>query len=287
MRKTILVAIITTALAAPAPAVEFLGVDLCGDPVSTAIVLPDGSPLVVKSVEAGAQGGLVILFSTDEGDPLHTVDALMEAELGRSGSGDETSLTWTGPDVIAYAQPISQTYVALAIRGGTDCSGGAKAAQQPSPPSASEPPEPPATETASSPADAAPSAAAPAPSSSPATPPPADVKLLPPTPAGITPAPPAPPETDFELLGDLQHEAAADDWVDVMGVVANNTADGYRLATFDVSLYDAAGELICVDTISVSVLKPGQERAFRDSIRCPGYDPAAVATWKLQFAGGV
>lgn len=285
MRTTILLAIITVAGATPAPAVEFLGVDLCRQPVSTAIVLPDGSPLVVKSVEAGSQGGLVILFSTDEGDPLHTVDALMEAELGRRGSGDETSLTWTGPDVIAYAQPISQTYAALAIRGGTGCTPGVKAAEEPPPAAEPQPNEKPATETASSTANAATTAAAPAPSSSPATPP-ADVKLLPPAPAGINPAPPAAPETDFELLGDLQHEAAADDWVDVMGVVANNTADAYKLATFDLSLYDAAGELICVDTISVSVLKPGQERAFRDSIRCPGYAPEKVAAWKLQFAGG-
>ena len=46
------------------------------------------------------------------------------------------------------------------------------------------------------------------------------------------------------------------------------------------------GALICVDTISVNVLKAGQERAFRDAIRCPGYAREAVAETRLQFAGG-
>lgn len=279
--RTLLLTIMTLVVAAPAPAVEFLGVDLCGDPVSTAIVLPEGSPLVVKSVEAGSQGGLVILFATEEGDPLHTVDALMEAELGRGGSGDENSLTWSGADVVAYAQPISQTYAALAIRGGTECKQGARASQEPSPQTASETP---VADTPSPTADVTESAAQA--TSSADTPQPAPAATKPAASAGAAPPPPVSPKPDFELQGHLRHEAAADDWVDVMGVVANNTSDAYRLATFDVSLYDAAGELICVDTISVSVLKPGQERAFRDSIRCPGYDPAAVASWKLQFAGG-
>jgi len=279
--RTLLLTIMALAVTAPVPAVEFLGVDLCGDPLSTAIVLPEGSPLVVKSVEAGSQGGLVILFATEEGDPLHNVDALMEAELGRAGSGDESSLTWTGADVVAYAQPISQTYAALAIRGGAECTESVRASQEPSPHTASE------TAVADTPSPTAdvPESTAEATSSA-ETPPPAPAAAQPAASAGAATPPPAPPKPDFELQGDLRHEAAADDWVDVMGVVANHTADGYKLATFDVSLYDAAGELICVDTISVSVLKPGQERAFRDAIRCPGYDPAAVKAWKLQFAGG-
>ncbi len=274
MRATFLFALITLAAAAPAPAVEFLGVDLCRDPVSTAIVLPDGSPLVVKSVEAGSQGGLVILFSTEEGDPLHNVDALMEAQIGRRGSGDATSLTWASSEVIAYAQPISKTYAALAIRGGEACTTGVQSKAAPSPA-----PAPPVAETASQTAVAAPVPSAEGPPAAPPGPAPTA------TTAAAAPSQ-APPKPDFALRGDLHHEAAADDWVDVMGVVVNNTADGYKLATFDVSLYNAAGQLICVDTISVSVLKPGQERAFRDSIRCPGYDHAAVAAWKLQFAGG-
>ena len=72
----------------------------------------------------------------------------------------------------------------------------------------------------------------------------------------------------------------------VMGVVANLSEISYRLASFDLSFLDADGKLICVDTISVSVLKAGQERAFRDSIRCPGYAAGTVASHQLQFAGG-
>lgn len=90
----------------------------------------------------------------------------------------------------------------------------------------------------------------------------------------------------FMLEGALQHASFDDDWVDVMGVVVNNTVEGYNLATFDLSLWDAAGQLICVDTISVSVLKGGQHRAFRDSIQCPGYSAETVARTELQFAGG-
>ncbi len=72
-----------------------------------------------------------------------------------------------------------------------------------------------------------------------------------------------------------------------MGVVANHTDTGYKLATFDLSFFAADGSLVCVDTISVSVLKPGQERAFRDSIRCVGYEAAEIAEVRLQFAGGL
>jgi hypothetical protein len=35
------------------------------------------------------------------------------------------------------------------------------------------------------------------------------------------------------------------------------------------------------------VLKSGQERAFRDSIRCPGYVAEEVREVRLQFAGGM
>ncbi len=58
------------------------------------------------------------------------------------------------------------------------------------------------------------------------------------------------------------------------------------MASFDLSLYDAAGDLICVDTISVNQLRIGQERAFRASIRCADYEESLVDSWKLQFAGG-
>ena len=71
----------------------------------------------------------------------------------------------------------------------------------------------------------------------------------------------------------------------LMGIVVNSSGIGYAVASFDLSLYDTAGGLICVDTISVNQLRAGQERAFRGSIRCADYDPAAVVGWKLQFAG--
>jgi hypothetical protein len=99
------------------------------------------------------------------------------------------------------------------------------------------------------------------------------------------PAAPAPP--DFELIGALLREPADQPWVDVMGVIANHTETGYRLATFDLSFFAADGSLVCVDTISVSILKTGQERAFRDSIRCPDYVAEKVAETRLQFAGGL
>ncbi len=91
--------------------------------------------------------------------------------------------------------------------------------------------------------------------------------------------------TDFELKGKLKHAAAEEAWVDVMGVIVNNSGDAYAVASFDLSLYDGSGDLICVDTISVHQLRDGQERAFRSAIRCADYDAAAVANWKLQFAG--
>ncbi len=91
---------------------------------------------------------------------------------------------------------------------------------------------------------------------------------------------------DFELEGRLKHAAAEDDWVDVMGVVVNNSGASYAVASFDLSLWDGAGELICVDTISVNQLREGQERAFRSAIRCADYVADDVASWKLQFAGG-
>ena len=97
---------------------------------------------------------------------------------------------------------------------------------------------------------------------------------------------PAPEVADFDLQGRLKHVAAEDGWVDVMGVVVNNSGASNGVASFDLSLYDGAGELICVDTISVNQLREGQERAFRGAIRCADYVTDEVASWKLQFAGG-
>jgi len=72
-----------------------------------------------------------------------------------------------------------------------------------------------------------------------------------------------------------------------MGVVANRTSTSYRVATFDLGLFAADGSLICVDIVSVNILKAAQERAFRDAIRCPGYAADAVAEIRLQFSGGI
>ena len=91
--------------------------------------------------------------------------------------------------------------------------------------------------------------------------------------------------TGFALKGRLKHAAADNEWVDIMGIVVNNSGETYTVASFDLSLYDAAGDLICVDTISINQLRDGQERAFRSAIRCADYDPEAVADWKIQFAG--
>ena len=93
------------------------------------------------------------------------------------------------------------------------------------------------------------------------------------------------PSADFLIKGRLKHTAAEDGWVDIMGVVVNNSGGAYAVASFDLSLYDSTGDLICVDTISVNQLRDGQERAFRSAIRCTDYDETAVASWKLQFAG--
>ena len=151
MRKTILAVMISMTVVLPSQAVEFLGVELCTDRVSTAVALPHGSPLTLDSVEVGDQGALLLVLRSEDQQILNQID---------------------------------------------------------------------------------------------------------------------------------------DDWVDVMGVVVNNTVEGYNLATFDLSLWDAAGHLICVDTISVSVLKGGQHRAFRDSIQCPGYSASSIARTELHFAGG-
>ena len=78
----------------------------------------------------------------------------------------------------------------------------------------------------------------------------AAIPPAPATPSEPQPAPAAAPRADFEVIGAVRPEAADDTWVDLMGVVANRTDTGYRLATFDASLYDESGALICVDTVS-------------------------------------
>lgn len=277
------IVMLTLAMAAsPAIAIDFLGVELCKGSTDTAVDLPIGSSLVLESVEIGDHGGLVMLLSARSGKVMGHVDDLMTGLTGARGEGDGETLEWSGGRLTGVAQKVAKKYAALAVASSDECPGGSPApvpAPVPAPAAAPPEPSPPAkSENASTspepvpmPAAAAAVVAAAASSS--------------PPPPVAEPAAAAPP--DFTLVGSLAHSAADQTWVDVMGVVANHTNTGYKLATFDVSFFGASGELICVDTISVSVLKAGQERAFRDAIRCPDYNHDAVAEAKFQFAGGV
>jgi len=259
-------------IVAPANGVEFLGVELCEGSVDTSVVLPVGSPLTLDRAEIGRHGGLLMLLQTDKGRVMDRIDDLMEYYTGSSGTGSEEKLQWSGNQITAYAQLIKKGYAALAVSTSDDCETDDTAP-------ADEAAETLVTESAverkAVEEQGPPAAALAAGAAAPATPA-----------APAEPAATALPAEDFSLKGKLKHARADATWVDVMGVVANVSGMDYKVANFDLSFYDAAGELVCVDAISVSVLRNGQERAFRDSIRCADYDPDAVADWKLQFAGG-
>ena len=269
--RRIIVFIVLTLAAGPASAVDFLGVELCADRVDTGVVLPAGSPLSLESAEVGRHGGLVLLLSSrDKKEALGQVDDLMAGYAGSRGTGDERKLEWSSDEITAFAQVIQKGYVALAVTATEGCH---REAESPAAVAAAEATVP-QTETVpeSTPPTEAVSAAA-------AT---AAVTTI-----EETPQPdPAEAKSDFELKGRLKHTAAEDDWVDVMGVVVNNSGASYSVASFDLSLYDGHGELVCVDTISVNHLRQGQERAFRGAIRCADYVTEEVASWMLQFAGG-
>jgi len=275
MRQIIIATMLTLVASAPCGAVEFLGVELCKGSVDTSVVLPVGSPLSLESAEIGRHGGLLMLLTISEGDILDHIDDLMETYTGNRGTGSEEKLQWAGNEITAYAQIIKKGYAALAVSTTDDCRAAEPvpeaetAAEQASVPDAAAPMTD-ETETAAGAAVATGVAV--------------EAAAVP------APAPPAAPEPtpieEFELKGRLKHAAAEDDWVDVMGIVVNNSGSSFAVANFDLSLYDEAGELICVDVISVSELRDGQERAFRDSVRCADYEPNAVAGWKLQYAGG-
>jgi len=273
--------------ALPASAVEFFGVELCQGSTDTAVDIPIGSSLVLESVEIGDHGGLVMLLSARSGKVMDHVDDLMTGLTGTRGSGDGDTLEWTGDHLTAVAQKVAKKYAALAVTSDDGCPGAppappAAASVPPSPSPVAHAAEPPAVSSAP---DSVPVPAAAAAVAASSTPPAA---AAPPDPAPEpAPAPVAAATPDFQVVGAISHSPADQTWVDVMGVVANHTATGYRLASFDLSLYDADGRLICVDTVSVSVLKAGQQRAFRDAIRCPGYDADDVARIELQFAGGL
>lgn len=269
MRNTAI--FVTLLLAAmPVSAMDFLGVDLCRGSTDIGIELPQGSVLVLENVEIGDHGGLVMLLSARHGNALNHVNDLMTGIVGTRGSGDGDSLQWSDDRITALAQSVASRYVALAVTGKDDCRSSTAPAATDGQGSGVVGDTPPGSESVAAPGSAAAAAAVVAIPSMPVTEPNSAAAARP----------------DFEVIGTLNHEAADPTWVDVMGVVANHTGTGYKLATFDLSFYDGNGALICVDTISVTVLKAGQERAFRDAIRCPGYDPARVARSELQFAGG-
>jgi hypothetical protein len=256
-------------IASPAAAVEFLGVDLCEGSLSTAIVLPAGSPLTVESVEIGSRGDLVILLASANGDALEHVDDLMERFTGGRGTGTSKELQWSGRKITAYGKEVTAKYVALAVSTSDTCDAvdDSSAAAERQSRETDEAPSADPTGTGHGGADETPTAA---------------------VAAAAAREPDEPPEaaSDFELLGNLDHAAGPEGWVDVMGVVANHTTRDLQLATFDLAFFDSSGELICVDTISVSILKAGQRRAFRDSMRCAEYRAEAVGDVDLQFAGG-
>jgi len=263
----------------PATAVEFFGVDLCQGSTDTAVDIPIGSSLVLESVEIGDHGGLVMLLSARSGKVMDHVDDLMTGLTGTRGSGDGETLEWTGDHLTAVAQKVAKKYAALAVTSDDQCPGAA-----PAPPAAS--PVPPSPSPVAHAAE--PPAAIPAPEPVPVPAAAAAVAASSTSPTDSAPPAPVPAATpDFQVIGAITHTPADQTWVDVMGVVANHTDTDYRLATFDLSLFAADGSLICVDTISVSVLKSGQERAFRDSIWCPGYAADEVGETRLQFAGGM
>ncbi len=275
MRQIIIATMLTLVASAPCGAVEFLGVELCKGSVDTSVVLPVGSPLSLDSAEIGRHGGLLMLLTISEGDILDHIDDLMETYTGNRGTGSEEKLQWAGNEITAFAQIIKKGYAALAVSTTDDCR-----AAEPVPDAETAVEEPPAPDAATPMTDETETAVGAAVATGAAV----EAAAVP------APAPPAAPEPtpieEFELKGRLKHAAAEDDWVDVMGIVVNNSGSSYTVANFDLSLYDAAGELICVDAISVSELRDGQERAFRDSVRCADYEPNAVAGWKLQYAGG-
>jgi hypothetical protein len=272
MRQIVIAAVLTLIAAVPSSAVDFLGVELCTERVDTGAILPADSPLSLESVEVGRHGGLVLLLHSKNANVLDQVDDLMVSYTGSRGTGDEQRLEWTGNQITAFAQVIKKGYVALAVTASKDCTAEPARAPAPAPvPVAIETEAAPKTEeTEDTFAAEATAAAAEAVSA-------VEVESGVDSPDVVE---------DFKLEGRLKHAMAEDGWVDIMGVVANNSGASYTVASFDISLYDGAGDLICVDTVSVNQLREGQERAFRGAIRCTDYVADEVASWKLQFSGG-
>ena len=275
MQRIMITTCLGLLLALPAQGVEFLGVELCKGSVETSVVLPVGSPLSLESAEIGRYGDLLMLLTAPNTEVLNLIDDLMATYTGNRGTGSEEKLQWSGNGITAYAQIIKKGYAALAVSTTDDCR-----AAEPSPDAETEAENAPVPDVAAATAVEIETAAG------------AAVTTGAAVGAAAAPAPEPPatreptPFEEFELKGRLKHAAGEDGWVDVMGVVVNHSGAAYKMVNFDLSLYDATGEIICVDAISVSELRDGQERAFRDSIRCADYAPNTVAGWKLQYAGG-
>ncbi len=275
MRQIVITVCLGLAAAAPARGVEFLGVELCEGSVDTSVTLPVGSPLTLDSAEIGRHGGLLMLLKSEKARVMDHIDDLMESYTGRRGTGSEDKLQWSGNKITAYAQLIKKGYAALAISTSDDCgvTDSAPAAEA----TGTDEAEPVVAAESGKEEGSPPTAVAAVPAVPAATEAPV---------AAAESGPAAVPAEEFRLKGKLKHNRADETWVDVMGVVVNASGVDYKVANFDLSFYDAAGDLVCVDAISVSELRNGQERAFRDSIRCAEYDAGAVTDWKLQFAGG-
>lgn len=290
MKRILWLAMLVTTSAASVQAVEFLGVELCVGSVDTSVVLPVGSALALESTEIGRHGGLLLLLAAADGEVMDHIDELMAEATGVRGTGDAKKLQWVGNQITAYAQLIKDGYAALAVSTTDPCDGSEDLSPAEAQPSAK------GDEVA--PVSEAPPPAASAPRREQSElagdkPPVAVTETEVERPPATTAAPdpdvataPSVEDETFVLSGRLKHTAAEDGWVDVMGVVVNRSGEGYAVASFDLSLWNAAGELICVDTISINRLSDGQQRAFRAALRCPDYDGDAVASWKLQFAGG-
>ncbi len=283
----IIIGVVIWGISVPAGAVDFLGVELCRDSVSTSVSLPTDSPLKIQSVEIGKHGALVMLLEGRGGGTLDRVDDLMTGYTGSRGSGDSKQLQWSGNGLTGVAQLLKNGQVALVVSSTDDCTRADAGIQEPQSISAAATPAPLADGAAirSSEVPATPTRAT------------HDGGLAASTAAiaaasALPQEDPLPARTDvaltegFQLRGNLEHHVAVDGWIDVMGVVTNNTGSDYRLATFDLAFFDETGDLICVDTISVTQLKGGRSRAFRDSMECPEYEADSVASSELQFAGG-
>ena len=279
--------LIAVVLATPASAADFLGATLCTKSVNTSVSLPDDSPLTLLSVEVGKHGALVMLLEGKPSRILDDVDDLMTELTGNRGTGTSQQLQWSGNSFTGFGKIIRKGNVALVVSTSDDCSAGQGSAAAPLIATEIDPqPEP--TQSVA-PMVTKGTAASPEPESA------VPVLMGAGTVAAATTVvprdeqegPPIPVDTNgFRLEGGLRHSPAGDDWVDVMGVVVNPTGDDYRLATFDVALFDASGELICVDTVSVSQLQSGRRRAFRDSIQCQDYAVGSVDRITFEFAGG-